>query len=214
MGDGSRVERITHCALPITDYPLPTWFKPCAALAAAAALAGCALLAPSPPPGPPAPAFDLIGRVVVAYDGRAFSSGMRWQHTTGRDELWLLTPAGQALAHIVGDADGAIFTGADRSQHRAADIASLIRNALGWELPVAQLAWWVQGQLAPGAVVQAVERDALGRLAVLAQDGWRISYGYDPRDARAGRLRRLELAGEAHLIRLVIDGWRREGETP
>lgn len=190
-----------------------TWFKSCAALAAAA-LAGCALLAPSPPPAPPAPAFDLIGRVAVTYDGQAFSSGMRWQHTSGRDELWLLTPAGQALAHIVGDADGAVFTGADRSQQRAANIASLIRNALGWELPVARLAWWVQGQLAPEAVVQAVERDALGRLAVLAQDGWRITYVYESQDVRAGRLRRLELAGESHLIRLVIDGWRREGETP
>jgi outer membrane lipoprotein LolB len=181
-------------------------------LAAAAALAGCAVLAPAPPP-PPAPAFDLIGRVAVNYDGRAFSSGMRGQHTLERDELWLLTPAGQALAHIVGDAGGAIFTGADRSQHRAGDIASLIRNALGWEMPVTHLAWWVQGQLAPGAVVQAVERDALGRLSVLAQDGWRVAYVYESQDERASRLRRLELAGESHLIRLVVDGWR-AGEAP
>ena len=186
--------------------------KSCAALAAAA-LAGCALLAPAPPP-PPAPAFDLIGRVAVSYDGRAFSSGMRWQHTLERDELWLLTPAGQALAHIEGDAGGAVFTGADRSQHRASDIASLIRNALGWEMPVTHLAWWVQGQLAPGAVVQAVERDGLGRLALLAQDGWRIAYVYDSQDERASRLRRLELMGESHVIRLVIDGWRRAAEAP
>ena len=70
-----------------------TGFKPCAVLAAAALLGGCALLAPAPLP-PPAPAFDLIGRVAVTYDGHAFSSGMRWQHTQERDELWLLTPAG------------------------------------------------------------------------------------------------------------------------
>lgn len=187
--------------------------RSCAALAAAAVLAGCALLAPSPPP-PPAPAFDLIGRVAVSYDGRAFSSGVRWQHTADRDELWLLTPAGQALAHIIGDADGATFTGSDRSRYQAADIGSLIRRALGWEMPVARLAWWVQGEPAPGTAVQAVERDAHGRLAVLTQDGWRIAYGYDSRDARDARLRRLDLAGESSEIRLVIDGWRREGERP
>jgi len=190
-----------------------TGLKPCAVLAAAALLGGCAALTPAPPP-PPAPAFDLIGRVAVTFDGRAFSSGMRWQHTMERDDLWLLTPAGQALAHIVGDAEGAVYTGADRSQRRAADIASLIRNALGWEMPVTYLAWWVQGQPAPGAAVQDVERDALGRLAVLAQDGWRIAYVYGSQDARADRVRRLELAGESHLIRLVIDGWRRAGEAP
>jgi outer membrane lipoprotein LolB len=81
-------------------------------------------------------------------------------------------------------------------------------------MPVARLAWWVQGEPAPGTAVQAVERDAHGRLAVLTQDGWRIAYGYDSRDARDARLRRLDLAGESSEIRLVIDGWRREGERP
>jgi outer membrane lipoprotein LolB len=186
----------------------------CAALAAAAVLAGCALLAPAPPPAPPAPAFELIGRVAVTYEGRAFTSGVRWQHTAERDELWLMTPAGQALAHIVGDAGGALYTGADRSEYRAADIASLIRRALGWQMPVTQLAWWVQGELAPGAVIQAVERDAHGRISVLAQEGWRIAYAYESGDAPDGRLRRLELAGEGHEIRLVIDAWRRGDGSP
>jgi outer membrane lipoprotein LolB len=188
--------------------------KSCAALAAAAALAGCAALEPSPPPAPPAPAFDLIGRVAVSYDGRAFSSGVRWQHTAERDELWLLTPAGQALAHIVGDAGGATFTGSDRSQYRAGDIGSLIRRALGWEMPVTRLAWWVQGELAPGAVVQAVERDQYGRLAVLAQEGWRIAYAYDPPEERGSPLRRLVLADGSSEIRLVIDGWRQDSVGP
>jgi outer membrane lipoprotein LolB len=185
----------------------------CAALAAVAVLSGCALLKPSPPP-PPAPAFELVGRVAVTHEGRAFTSGVRWQHGAARDELWLMTPTGQALAHIVGDANGAVFTGADRSEHRAADIASLIRRALGWEMPVTQLAWWVQGQLAPGAVVQAVERDAHGRISVLAQEGWRIAYAYESGDTPDGRLRRLDLAGDEQEIRLVIDAWRRGAGSP
>jgi outer membrane lipoprotein LolB len=188
-----------------------TWFRSCVALAASA-LAGCALLAPSLPP-PPAPAFELIGRVAVSHDGRAFTSGVRWQHTAERDELWLLTPTGQALAHIVGDAGGATFTGSDRSQHKAADIASLTRRALGWEMPVAHLAWWVQGEAAPGAVVQGLERDAQGRLAAFEQEGWRIGYAYDSEGAREGRLRRLELAGASQVIRLVIDGWQGGADT-
>jgi len=137
---------------------------------------------------------------------------VRWQHTAERDELWLLTPTGQALAHIVGDAGGATFTGSDRSEHKAADIGSLTHRALGWEMPVTQLAWWVQGEAAPGAVVQAVERDPQGRLAALEQDGWRVAYVYDSEGAREGRLRRLELSGTSQVLRLVIDGWQRGGE--
>jgi outer membrane lipoprotein LolB len=190
-----------------------TPIKSCAVLAAATVLGGCALLTPSPPP-PPAPAFDLVGRVAVTHEGRAFTSGMRWRHTVDRDEIWLLTPAGQALAHIVGDAGGAVFTGADRKEYRAADIASLIQRALGWEMPVAHLAWWVQGQPAPGAEIHAVERDAHGRLALLAQEGWRIAYAYESREVPDSRARRLELTGAAHEIRLVIDGWRSASESP
>ena len=109
-----------------------------AALAAAAALAGCAAL---PPPGPRAAAFDLLGRVAVSFDGRAFSSSVRWHHLPERDEIWLLTPVGQALAHIEADATGALLTAADGQQHRAGDVASLTRRAFGWELPLEQLSW-------------------------------------------------------------------------
>lgn len=180
----------------------------CAALAAGATLAGCAALGPPPAPLARAPAFDLVGRVAVSYDGRAFSSGVRWEHTAERDEIWLLTPMGQAVAYIVDDAGGAVFTGADRSEQRGRDIGALTRRALGWELPVARLAWWVRGELAPDSVIQRVERDGQGRLAVLAQDGWRIEYAYPPSSGREAQPRRLEITAGEQTIRLVVDGWR------
>lgn len=186
-----------------------TWFKSCAALAAAATLAACAALEPARGPALRATAFDLIGRVAVSYDGRVFSSTVRWEHTAERDEIWLLTPAGQGLAHIIGDASGATYTGADRQQHRAGDIESLTRRALGWELPIARLGWWVQGEFAPGAVIDRFERDDHGRLTALAQEGWSIAYVYYPPGEQDGRPRRLEIAGGQQEIRLVIDGWRR-----
>src|SRR5262245_64683507 len=117
------------------------FLKCCAALAAAAVLSACAMLQPEQP-AERARAFDLVGRVAVSHEGRPFSAGVRWEHTAERDEVWLLTPVGQALAHIVGDAQGATFVGADRSRHTARDIGSLTRRAFGWELPVEQLAWW------------------------------------------------------------------------
>ena len=178
------------------------------AVAAVSTLAACAGLEPAREPAPRAAGFDLIGRVAVTHDGRAFSSSIHWEHTAERDEIWLLTPAGQALAHIVGGADGATYTGADRSQHRASDIESLVRRALGWELPIAHLAWWVQGEIAPAAAVREVERDERGRLTRLGQEGWRISYSRYPPAEDDGRPRRLELATGAQEIRLVIDGWR------
>ncbi len=180
----------------------------CAALAASALLAACAAIAP-PARAPVAPVpFDLIGRVAVSYDGRAFSSNVRWHHLSKRDEIWLLTPAGQTLAHIVGDGEGATLTGADGSQFSDADVESLTRKGLGWELPLTHLGWWVRGEAVPGTTAQNIERDERARLVGLTQDGWQITLVPDPLIENGRLPRRLKLANGRHVIRLVIDGWR------
>ena len=176
------------------------------AFVAAGALAACASLAP--PPAASDQPFDLVGRVAVNSEGRAFSSSMRWQHGPGREELWLLTPLGQTLAHIVADGDGATLTGADQKQYRASSVEALTRQALGWELPLSRLTWWVRGEPVPGSSQAGVQRDERSRLAQLEQDGWRISFVNYPPDENGGLPRRLDLKSGAQEIRFLIDGWR------
>lgn len=197
-------------AFRLSPFDFGCWFRSCAALAALAVLAGCAALEPSRPLR--APAFDLMGRVAVTHDGRAFSSGVRWQHLPERDEIWLLTPVGQALAHIEADAAGATLTAADGKQHRAGDVGSLTRRALGWELPLEHLGWWVRGEILPGGVIGEVLRDQQGRLVRLRQDGWQLTLTHSPANEQDGLPQRLELTRDGHQIRLVIDGWRQESQ--
>ena len=188
---------------------MSSWLKSCAALAAASALSACALLAPSDRPSQRAPAFDLLGRVAVTYDGRNFSSSVRWEHAPERDEIWLLTPTGQALAQIVADDAGATLTGADRREYSAADVESLTRRALGWELPLTRLAWWARGAIVPGGTIGEVVRDEHGRLVRLRQDDWQITLVHTPPGGEADGLpRRVELVRESSHIRLVVDQWR------
>ena len=185
-----------------------TRFKSCVALAAAVALAACAVL-PSPDrPVQRAAPFDLIGRVAVTDDGRVFSSGIRWLHEAELDEIWLLTPTGQALAHIQAGASGATLTGADRNQYHASDVESLTRRALGWELPLARLTWWVRGEIVPGGAIGEAVRDQQGRLARLTQDGWNITYAHRAANEAGPLPQRLDLARDGQQIRLVIDSWR------
>jgi outer membrane lipoprotein LolB len=180
----------------------------CAVLAASAWLAACAALSPQPrAPVTPVP-FDLIGRIAVSYDGRSFFSNVRWHHLPERDEIWLLTPAGQTLAHIVSDGEGATLTGADRSQYSGADVESLTRQGLGWELPLTYLGWWVRGEAAPGSAAHDVERDGRARLVALSQDGWRVTLTPDALIENNPLPRRIEVASGSHVIRVVIDGWR------
>jgi outer membrane lipoprotein LolB len=176
-------------------------------------LSACAALKPSDRPAQRAATFDLVGRVAVTFEGRNFSSGLRWQHAVVGDEVWLMTPTGQALAHIQADDEGATLTGADRQTYRAADVEALTRQALGWELPVTRLAWWVRGELVPGSEAGEAVRDQQGRLARFTQDGWSVTLAHPGGEDRAGRPQRVELVRGGHQIRLVIDSWRDDG-TP
>jgi outer membrane lipoprotein LolB len=188
--------------------------KICAALLVLT-LSACAVLAPDRQAEfLPAAPFDLLGRVLVSYDGRAFTSNVRWKHTGDNDEIWLMSPAGQTLAHIVHAADGAILTAADQQQYRAGSVESLTRSALGWELPLGRLQFWVRGQPAPGSLPIAFERDAAQRPAALEQDGWRIAYINNSPQQHAGLPRRLDLTRGSQAIRLVIDDWRSETPAP
>ncbi len=163
-------------------------------------LAACAGL--SPLERAPAASFDILGRVLVSGEGRAFSSNLRWQHEAGRDELWLLTPVGQTLAYITSDAAGALLTTADQQEFRDQSAAALTQRALGWALPLAELRHWILAQPAPVLPVVAGQRDTSGRLEQLEQGGWTLRFDYD---AAQPLPRRLELRREGQLIRLVVD---------
>ena len=175
-------------------------------------LSACTLLSPGPQ-RPPAAAFDIVGRVLVSGEGRAFSSSLRWRHEAAKDELWLMSPVGQTLAHIAADDSGAVLTTPDQQEYRAFSAESLTRRALGWPLPLAELRFWVLATPTPGDPAAVLTRDAAGRVTALEQNNWRVSYVYPDAPEPATLPRRLDLnRGEQH-IRLVIDTWR-SGDAP
>ena len=166
----------------------------------AALLSACAGVAPQAIPD--APSFELAGRIVVRYQGRGFSSALRWRRAAGSDEIWLAAPLGQTMAYLQADANGATLTSADQQKYRADSIESLIKSAFGWRFPVAGMRYWVLGEPAADRVLAAVERDDAGRLVRFRQDDWQVTFNY----AGAGTVPlRLDIVGSEAEIRFVID---------
>ncbi len=160
------------------------------------------------------PDFDVLGRVFVGYEGPSFSSNLRWRHAGGDDQIWLMTPLGQTIAYIEDGVRGAALTSADQQQYHAASVESLTKRALGWELPLSQLRYWVRGEEVPGVPSHGVQRAADGQLLELAQAGWKITF--TPPAASAGNRfpQRLQLTNGTQQIRLVVDEWRAPGAEP
>ena len=174
-----------------------------AACLAAVLLAACAV-APLAPRDPQP--FDVLGRVLVTYSGGALTANLRWEHGARQDEIWLMTPTGQTLAHIVDSPDGAVLTRADQQRYEARSVEALTQRALGWALPLSLLQYWVRGIAAPGPTAD-IQMNG-DRPAAFAQHGWRVALTYHAEGEYAGRVRRLDLTDGANEIRFVIDTWR------
>jgi len=173
------------------------------------ALAGCASV---PPPAAPVPppvareAWTLAGRIGVQHGEESVSSQLHWQHRAERDELLMISPLGQGVARIVRDDGGVRLEMPNQPPRHAADVESLTRATLGYALPLAGLAWWVQALPDPSHPFEA-RHDESGRLVQLRQSGWVIDYLQYAGDARP---RRLTVAREGLRIRLVADSWQAE----
>jgi len=143
----------------------------------------------------------------VTHNGESFSGSLRWRHSAEEDDIFILSPLGQGIAHIVSNLDGVALQTADGQAYRGPDVESLTEEVLGWRLPARGLPYWVAGRAAPGAVAQRDLDDNL-QLRHLKQDGWRIDY-LDYRSVQGASLpSKLELTlGDRLRLRLVIDDW-------
>jgi len=174
-------------------------------------LGGCATVSPVRPAVEAAARsvnWTLLGRIGVQNDEQKLSGQIRWQHREDRDDLLMSSPLGQGVARIERDGEGVTLEVPHQPTRHARDADTLTREVLGYVLPVAGLAWWVQARPAPGSAFEATH-DAAGRLAQLRQDGWTIDYLQYSTDAPA-RPRKLVVTRAGLEIRLVADNWQSE----
>lgn len=121
-------------------------------------------------------AFRVAGRLAVS-DGRdGGSASFLWTQLGDRYEFELRQPVSQRTWRLTGGARGAVLEGGDHGPVRAASGEELLREVLGWEVPMRALQAWVRGLADAGLAVQAQSRDDQGRLQVLEQGGWQVQY--------------------------------------
>lgn len=173
------------------------------------ALVGCATPAPAPSGLTVAQrevvAFDLNGRFAVHHQDKHYSGGLRWQHESARDELLLQGPLGLTAARIVSDAQAATLE-QDGKRYVDGDVESLMQQVLGWGLPLTVLHHWVMGA-ADNSLPADIERDAMGRIAVLRQAGWEARYVRYADDSAGSLPSRITLKHEDLEVQLLLDEW-------
>ena len=173
-------------------------------------LAACVTPAPDRPnPNPIASArgdFSLAGRISVRQGDKPFAGNVRWEHLGTTDRLLFSTPLGQGVAEIAAVPGTVVLRMPDQPERVAQDADSLIEDVLGARLPLAGLAAWVTGAVAPGSDGRTSLNGA-GDVVRIDQDGWTIEFArHEPVGER--RLpRRIVAQREGVEVRLVVDEW-------
>ncbi|MFM1989893.1 MAG: hypothetical protein RJA99_2850 [Pseudomonadota bacterium] len=176
------------------------------ALAAALWLAGCATPPTPAPPPSDATARDWAGRFSVVVDSAV--PGERQDAAAGRFmlssrgapgarslDLELVSPFGQTLASGRRAADGrATLTLSDGRRLEAGSLDGLLRQALGWPLPIERLPDWLDDRFET-----VRERDTGGGVRLAEDSGWRIE-----REPRRWALQRPHEGGRLRVV-LVLD---------
>lgn len=181
------------------------------------ALGGCAAL---PRPAPAEGGFNLRGKLGVVYGEESFSAQFLWRQQAQAFTIDLWGPLGQGRVQLIGTDRRLALREADGTLISEGPPGVVMREHLGWTLPLDVLPLWVRGQPAPDRPVSDRVLDDDGRLASFRQLGWRVTLErYRPVVAEATEDRaapaqpvalphRVTAERDGYRVRLAIGGWR------
>lgn len=160
------------------------------------------------------PAWAMSGRVALSNGKDGGSGRIEWTQGSGRTEVTLSAPVTRQSWTLIADAGGVALQGVPDGPLRGKDAGLLLRQSIGWEIPVAALGCWLRGAPADQAALGEA-RSVFGidrRLLRLEQGGWVVDYTNWQLDVASGveLPTRINAEQASNRVRLVVDRWGHE----
>jgi len=150
-------------------------------------------------------ALSFNGRVAIKHQAERSNVGINWLRSANEDDILLLAPLGQTIGKIHSSPQQVTLDYGGK-QYQAADAETLTEKVLGWNFPLAGLRYWIQAESALGRDAK-IERNAMGQISLLQQDGWEIRYLKYASDRHDALPKKLELRRDDIELILLIDEW-------
>jgi len=154
--------------------------------------------------------WKIKGRVGLYSDNEAWPGDLIWLQTGNSYDIRLIAPVAAGNLHIYSVPNGVMFEHSGDSQvHFTADPEAMIQQTFGWQLPIADLRYWIKGIPSPESSSKGVMTvDELGRLRELAQSGWKISYQNYTTQAGQSMPKKMLLEQADLSIKIFIRNWQ------
>jgi outer membrane lipoprotein LolB len=153
-------------------------------------------------------AWTLQGRVAVETADDGWNATMTWEQRADHYALRLMAPLSQGTFELEGDTGGVTLRTAENETLTATDPEALMRDHLGWSLPVGGLKFWIRGIPDPDRPHTDLKLDESGRMTDLIQDGWRVSVLRYQKVGDKDLPDKLFLQNDPVKVRVVIGQWQ------
>ncbi|HEY8009869.1 MAG TPA: lipoprotein insertase outer membrane protein LolB [Rudaea sp.] len=150
--------------------------------------------------------WTLDAHIAVSTDRDSNSGELDWRQAGESYVFTVRGPITGKTLKLTGDAQHAVLEGVDARPSEDSDVQRLLRERIGWDVPLASLRAWVRGLRAQGtpAQLQYNEQDLP---ALIEQDGWKIEYR-DWFSDRTPALPRIVFASHGTTrVKMAIETW-------
>jgi len=150
-------------------------------------------------------AWTMQGRIAVSDGSDGGSGRLEWRQDGPRFDVQLSAPVTRRSWRLVGDASWVRLEGLDEGAVEGPDATQLLRQSVGWELPVESLVDWMKGVPSRGAFDGDWDEQGLPRRIV--QCDWVIEYRDWFHDLTPPLPRKVFAQSGKHRVRLVVERW-------
>lgn len=152
--------------------------------------------------------WNLNGDMVVNYRRHGVRIKFVWQQRPTHFQLRIAGITGAILAVIDVDANGETTAmDARGNRYRTATARQMVKELLGFELPVEDFKYWLLGAPSPHSVYHAARR-AGSRLVSFQQQEWQVRYQNDESDAVSWPyVKQLEITAGGVRATVTVRSW-------
>jgi outer membrane lipoprotein LolB len=118
--------------------------------------------------------WSLYGRIAIQTEQEGWTAGLRWFQREDSYYLRVMAPFGQGTYELERHPRAVVMRTANNKVLTADDPETLMRENLGWSIPVEGLHYWLRGIPDPRSPIATLSLDNKGRMTDMEQAGWRI----------------------------------------
>jgi len=151
--------------------------------------------------------WSLAGRISVRTADDALNGSLNWSQDGSWTDLSVRGPVGVGGFRLSGDAVAMTFEDSRGEQVLLEQPATALSAQLGWDVPLASLAYWVRA-LPERSMPAEQEFGPDGLLRTLRQRGWQVDFDRYRLGGTLAMPGRVTVLKQDLRIRLAVDRWQ------